>query len=224
MMKSISGVLGMLLAAATLSAWAQGAVPVVQSQPQSQTQDIGPDALAKKVTDEVIAVLRADKDIQAGNTKKLLDVIEAKILPHFNFARMTRLAVGAAWRQASPAQQQSLTTEFRTLLVNTYTTAFSQYRDQVIEYRPFKMAPGDTDVVVRSLIKQKTGADAIDINYNMEKSDSGWKVYDVVIAGVSLVQNYRSSFASEIQKSGVDGLIATLAAKNKSLAQQVSRK
>ena len=181
----------------------------------AQAQDPAPDALAKKVTDEVLAVLRADKDIQAGNTKKLLDLVEAKILPHFNFTRMTRLAVGAPWRQASGAQQQSLTNEFRTLLVNTYTNAFTQYRDQVIEYRPLKMTPADTEVVVRSLIKQKTGADPIDINYSMEKTDGGWKVYDVIIAGVSLVQNYRSSFNTEIQKSGVDGLIATLASKNK---------
>jgi phospholipid transport system substrate-binding protein len=181
----------------------------------TQAQDLAPDALAKKVTDEVVTVLRADKDIQAGNTKKLLELVEAKILPHFNFVRMTRLAVGAPWRQTSGAQQQSLVNEFRTLLVNTYTTAFTQYRDQVIEYRPLKMAPADTEVVVRSLIKQKTGADPIDINYSMEKTDSGWKVYDVVIAGVSLVQNYRSSFSTEIQKSGVDGLIATLASKNK---------
>jgi phospholipid transport system substrate-binding protein len=209
MMKLISGFLiGMVLAAPAAI----------------QAQDVAPDALAKKVTDEVIAVLRADKDIQAGNTKKVLDLVEAKILPHFNFARMTRLAVGAPWRQASAAQQQSLTREFRTLLVNTYTTAFTQYRDQVIEYRPLKMTPADTEVVVRSLIKQKTGADPIDINYSMEKTDGGWKVYDVIIAGVSLVQNYRSSFASEIQKSGVDGLIATLSAKNKTLAQQVTKK
>jgi phospholipid transport system substrate-binding protein len=211
MNKLISGFLmGMALATLTLA--------------PAQAQDVAPDALAKKVTDEVIAVLRADKDIQAGNTKKLLDVVEAKVLPNFDFPRMTRLAVGAPWRQASAAQQQSLTNEFRTLLVNTYTTAFTQYRDQVIEYRPLKMAPADTDVVVRSLIKQKTGADPIDINYSMEKTDGGWKVYDVVIAGVSLVQNYRSSFASEIQKSGVDGLIATLSAKNKALAQQVTKK
>jgi phospholipid transport system substrate-binding protein len=195
------------------------AVPVA-----TRAQDVAPDALAKKVTDEVIAVLRADKDIQAGNTKKVLDLVEAKVLPHFNFEHMTRLAVGAPWRQATAAQKQALITEFRTLLVHTYTSAFTQYRDQVIEYRPFKMTPADTEVVVRSLIKQKTGADPIDINYSMEKTEGGWKVYDVVIAGVSLVQNYRSSFASEIQKSGVDGLIATLSAKNKTLAQQVTRK
>src|SRR3954464_13403888 len=158
-------------------------------------QDVAPDVLAKKVTDEVVAVLRADKDIQSGNTKKLLDLVEAKILPHFNFPHMTRLAVGAPWRQATPAQQQSLVAEFRALLVNTYTTAFSQYRDQVIEYRPFKMAPGDNEVVVRSLIKQKTGADPIDINYSMEKVDRAWKVYDVVTAGVSTLLHYRSFFA-----------------------------
>jgi phospholipid transport system substrate-binding protein len=187
-------------------------------------QDMAPDALAKKVTDEVIAVLRADKDIQAGNTKKVRDLVESKILPHFNFSRMTRLAVGAPWRQASGAQQQSLVTEFRTLLVHTYTSAFTQYRDQVIEYRPLKLQSADTEVVVRSLIKQKTGADPIDINYSMEKTDAGWKVYDVVIAGVSLVQNYRSSFNTEIQKSGIDGLIATLTAKNKTLAQQTAKK
>ncbi len=117
--------------------------PMLVASP-AWAQEIAPDVLAKKVTDEVVAVLRADKDIQAGNTKKVLDLVESKILPHFNFARMTRLAVGAPWRQATPAQQQSLTTEFRTLLVNTYTSAFSQYRDQVIEYRRLKMGPGDT--------------------------------------------------------------------------------
>ena len=174
-----------------------------------------PDMLAKRVTDEVLTVLRADKDIQSGNTKKILDLVEAKILPHFDFTRMTRLAVGAPWRQATSAQQQTLTNEFRTLLVNTYTTAFTQYRDQLIEYRPLKMAASDTEVVVRSLIKQKTGADPIDISYSMQKTDGAWKVYDVVIAGVSLVQNYRSSFSTEIQKGGIDGLIATLASKNK---------
>ncbi len=209
MNKLISGfLLGMVLAAPALT----------------RAQDVAPDALAKKVTDEVIGVLRADKDIQAGNTKKVLELVEARVLPHFDFARMTRLAVGAPWRQASPAQQQSLTNEFRTLLVNTYTTAFTQYRDQVIEYRPFKMSPADTEVVVRSLIKQKTGADPIDINYSMAKTDTGWKVYDVVIAGVSLVQNYRSSFASEMQKSGIDGLITTLATKNKTLVHPVAKK
>ena len=180
---------------------------------------MAPDVLARSVTDEVLAIVRSDKDIQAGNNKKVLDLVDGKVLPHFNFTRMTRLAVGPPWRQATSAQQQSLTSEFRMLLVHTYTSAFTQYRDQVVEYRPLKLPPGETDVVVRSLIKQKVG-DPIDINYNMEKTDNGWKVYDVTIAGVSLVQNYRSSFNTEIQKSGIDGLIKTLADKNKTLAQQ----
>jgi len=198
-----AGFLGAVLAVSTLA----------------QAQDTAPDALAKKVTDEVIAILRTDKDIKAGNTRKVLDLVEAKVLPHFDFTRMTRLAVGAPWRQASGAQQQTLTNEFRTLLVHTYASAFTQYRDQVIDYRPLKMQPGDSEVVVRSLIKQTNGGDPIDVNYSMEKTDQGWKVYDVTIAGVSLVQNYRSSFSAEIQKSGIDGLISTLAAKNKTLAK-----
>ena len=204
MNKLISGVfVGVLLAVSTLA----------------QAQDVAPDALAKKVTEEVIAIIKTDKDIQAGNTRKVLDLVEAKVLPNFDFTRMTRLAVGAPWRQATSAQQQSLTNEFRTLLVHTYTSAFTQYRDQVIEYRPLKLQSSDSEVVVRSVIKQTNGADPIDVNYSMEKTDQGWKVYDVAIAGVSLVQNYRSTFNAEIQKSGIDGLISTLAAKNKTLSQ-----
>ena len=187
-------------------------------------QDIAPDVLAKKVTDEVLTILRSDKDIQSGNTRKVYDLVEAKVLPHFNFSRMTRLAVGAPWRQANPAQQQSLTNEFRTLLVHTYASAFAQYTDQVIEYRPLKMAAADTEVTVQSRIKQTGGGDPIEVNYSMEKSDQGWKVYDVVIAGVSLVQNYRSTFSNEIQKNGIDGLIASLTTKNKTLAQQSAKK
>ena len=197
------GFVGVLLAVSTLA----------------QAQDVAPDALAKKVTEEVIAIIKTDKDIQSGNTRKVLDLVEAKVLPHFDFTRMTRLAVGAPWRQATSAQQQSLTNEFRTLLVHTYTSAFSQYRDQVIEYRPHKLQPADSEVIVRSMIKQKNGADPIGVNYSMEKTEQGWKVYDVAIAGVSLVQNYRSTFNTEIQKSGIDGLISTLAAKNKTLSQ-----
>jgi phospholipid transport system substrate-binding protein len=198
--------------------WILSAMAAIVS---ASAQELAPDALAKSVTDEVLTVLRSDKDIQAGNKRKVLDLVEAKILPHFDFTRMTRLAVGAPWRQATPAQQQSLTNEFRTLLINTYVNAFTQYRDQKIEYRPFKMQPGDTEVVVRSLIKQN-GGEPIDVNYSMAKTDKGWKVFDVVIGGISLVQNYRSSFNSEIQRGGIDGLIASLATKNKTIAQQQS--
>jgi phospholipid transport system substrate-binding protein len=190
----------------------------------AQSTAMAPDALARKVTEEVLSIIRADKDIQAGNTKKVFDLVEARVLPHFNFTRMTRLAVGAPWRQAAGAQRQSLTDEFRSLLVHTDTRAFTQSRKQVIEFRPLKLQSGDAETVVHSVIKQGGGADPIDVNYSMEKTDAGWKVYDVAIAGVSLVQNYRSTFASEIQKSGLDGLVATLAAKNKTLAQQSARK
>jgi phospholipid transport system substrate-binding protein len=190
----------------------------------AQSTDLAPDALARKVTEEVLAIVRTDKDIQDGNHKKVLDLVESKVLPHFNFTRMTRLAVGAPWRQATSAQQQSLTNEFRALLVHTYTSAFTQYRDQAVEYKPLKLQTGDSDVVVRSLVRQKGGGDPIDINYSMEKLDAGWKVYDVTIAGVSLVQNYRSTFSSEIQKSGIDGLIATLRNKNKTLSQHQAAK
>ena len=190
----------------------------------AQSADMAPDALAKKVTEEVLAVLRADKDIQAGNQKKVLDLVDAKVLPHFDFTRMTQLAMGKNWRQANPQQQQMLTAEFRTLLVHTYTSAFTQYRDQKIEYKPLRLQPGDAEVVVRSVIKQSTGADPIDVNYSMEKTANGWKVYDVAIAGVSLVQNYRNTFNTEVQKAGIDGLIATLANKNKTLGQQSAKK
>jgi phospholipid transport system substrate-binding protein len=188
--------------------------------------EVPPDALARTTTEEVLSILRADKDIQAGNTRKVYDLVEAKILPHFNFARMTRLAVGQPWRQASAAQQEALTTQFRTLLVYTYANALMSYRNQTVEYKPLKLAPEDSEVEVRSLIKQPTGGDPIDVVYSMEKTDKGWKVYDVKIAGVSIVVNYRSNFAAEIQKGGIDGLIATLAAKNKTLGQasQVSKK
>jgi phospholipid transport system substrate-binding protein len=182
-----------------------------------------PDVLARTTTDEVLAILRADKEIQAGNSRKVYDLVEAKILPHFNFSRMTRLAVGQPWRQASPAQQDALTSQFRTLLVYTYANALTSYRNQVVEYRPLKLAADDKEAEVRSLIKQPGGGDPIDINYSMEKTDKGWEVYDVKIAGVSIVQNYRSNFAGEIQKGGVDGLIAALAAKNKTLVQQAGQ-
>ena len=209
MIKPLAGFfLGILLAVPTLS----------------QAQDMAPDALAKKVTEEVIAAIKTDKDIRAGNSDKVLDLVEAKVLPHFNFTRMTRLATGAPWRQATASQQQSLVSEFRALLVHTYTSAFTQYRDQVIVYRPLKLQPGDAEVLVRSQIKQSGGADPIDVNYSMEKTDQGWKVYDVTIAGVSLVQNYRSTFNTEIQKSGIDGLIASLTNKNKSLGHRQAAK
>ena len=187
--------------------------------PASAADVTSPDALAKSVTEEVLAVLRADKDIQAGNTKKVIDLVENKVLPHFNFTRMTRLAVGANWRQATPEQQKRLTNEFRTLLVQTYAATLTAYRDHKVEFRPLRLQPDDTDVVVKTSIVQPAGK-PVTVDYRMEKTDNGWKVYDVVVADLSLVQNYRGTFNSEVQKGGVDGLIKALADKNKQLTEK----
>lgn len=178
-----------------------------------------PDALAKSVTDEVLAVIRADKDIQAGNQNKVIDLVETRIAPHFNFAGMTRLALGRNWSQASPAQRKVLTDEFRALLVRTYTAAFTQYKNQTVEYRPLKIAPNDNDVIVKSLIKQPAGQ-PVAVDYSMEKTDQGWKVYNVKIEGISLVENYRNTFNTEVQRNGIDGLIKTLSERNRALQQQ----
>lgn len=178
---------------------------------------VAPDVLAKNVTDEVLALLRADKEIQAGNTKKVVDLVEKKVLPHFEFTRMTRLAVGPNWRQATPEQQKALVIEFRALLVQTYAATLTAYRNQVIDYRPLRMQPDDTEAVVKSLINQ-SGGKPVTVDYKMEKTPAGWKVYDVVVADLSLVQNYRGSFETEVRKGGIDGLIKALTEKNQQLA------
>ena len=177
--------------------------------------ELPPDQLIRNVTGEVLEIVRADKEIRSGNTKKAIDLVEAKVLPHFDFSHMTRLAMGRDWRQATPVQQKVLTEEFRTLLVRTYSKALTEYKNQTIEYRPFKMQPGDTDVKVRTQIEQ-SGAKAIGLDYYLEKLPNGWKVYDIEVAGVSLVTNYRGEFGNEIRKGGIDGLIKTLQSKNKS--------
>ena len=193
------------LCAAAMPTGAQGMTP--------------PDALAKSVTDDVLAVLRTDKDIQSGNTKKVVDLVEKKVLPHFDFVRMTQLAVGRHWRDASPEQRKQLVEEFRSLLVQTYAATFTAYRDQSIEYRPLRMQPDDTDVVVRSLINQ-SGGKPVTVDYKMQKSNTGWKVYDVVVGDLSLVQSYRGSFNTEVQKGGIDGLLKALTEKNRQLVSR----
>lgn len=180
----------------------------------AQAAEVGPDALAKTTTQEVLAIIKKDRDLQNGNQKKVLDLVETKVLPHFDFTRMTRLAVGRYWRNATPAQQQTLTDEFRTLLVRTYSNSLANYRNQTIEFKPFRMQPGETDVTIRTDVIQP-GGQPIPIDYSMEKTAQGWKVYDVSVDGVSLVVNYRSSFASEIRRSGIEGLITALAKKNR---------
>ena len=186
-------------------------------------QDTAPDVLVKNITNEVIAVIKQDKDIQSGNQKKINELVDAKVLPHFNFGRMTALAMGRNWPKANAEQQKALTAEFRTLLVRTYSSALSNYKNQVIEFKPLRAAAADADVNVRTQVKQP-GTEPVSIDYSMEKTPNGWKVYDVVVGGVSLVTNYRETFNTEIRDGGVDGLIKSLAGKNRSLETQASSK
>lgn len=176
-----------------------------------------PDVLVHRVTEEVLEIVRKDKEIQNGNTQKAIDLVEVRVLPHFNFARMTALAVGKDWRKASPQQQQQLTQEFKTLLVRTYSNALTGYRNQKMVYKPLKMNPGDGDALVRTEVVQP-GNKPVQIDYSLEKVEAAWKVYDVVVAGISLVTNYRDQFGQEVRNGGIDGLIAAIAGKNKSLS------
>ena len=181
-----------------------------------------PDVLIRDVTEDVLEIIRKDKDIQSGNAQKAIELVDKKVLPHFNFQHMTALAVGKDWRKASPQQQQLLTAEFKTLLVRTYSNALTSYKNQKIVYKPFKMSAGETDVLVRTEVLQP-GSKAVQLDYSLEKLESGWKVYDVVVAGISLVTNYRDQFAQEVRSRGIDGLIATVAAKNKSLEANLAK-
>jgi len=184
--------------------------------PGIHAQEATPDGIIQNVTEEVLKKLRADKDIQAGNLNKISELVDTKVLPYFNFRRMTQLAVGRGWRQASDAQQNELVAQFHDLLIRTYANAVVSYRDQKIVYKPLKMKPDDTEVLVRTEIVQPGGS-PITLDYSMEKTAQGWKVYDVVVGGVSLVTNYRETFAQEISAGGVDGLIRALTEKNKAL-------
>ena len=178
-----------------------------------------PDAMVRKNTNEILAAIKADKDLAAGNQKKIEKLADEKVLPFFNFVRMTQLAVGRNWRDANDAQKKMLIDEFRTLLVRTYSTSLTQFRNQTIDVKPLKVAPADTEIVVKTQVNQP-GGQPIPIDYSMEKSGDSWKVYDVLIDGVSLVTNYRSSFNTEIQKSGIDGLIKSLSERNAKNALQ----
>ncbi len=181
--------------------------------PRAGAQVLAPDVLLRTVTLDVLEVIRQDKDIQAGNPAKVADLVEMKILPHFDFPRMTRIAVARNWSLASASQQAALTAEFKTLLVRTYSTALAAYRNQVSEFRPLRAAPGD-EVTVRSVIRQ-SGTATIGMDYDMERLPEGWKVYDIKIDGMSLVTTYRETFASKVRESGVEGLIRTLSEKNR---------
>jgi len=183
--------------------------------PAAFAQDPAPDALVKRVSEDVVRELKRDPALQAGNPAKIRALVESRVLPYFDFERATQGAVGAGWRRATPEQRERLVAEFKTLLVRTYSGALASYRDQAIEYLPRRAHPGETEATVRSRIRQ-SGAEPIAIEYDLAKGDEGWKVYDVRILGVSLVANYRTTFAEEIRNHGIDGLIERLAERNKS--------
>jgi phospholipid transport system substrate-binding protein len=176
----------------------------------AQADVVAPDVLVKNTAQDVIAIIKQDKDLQNGDQKKVLALVDAKILPNFDFTRMTQLAAGRYWRQATPEQRNALVSEFRTMLVRTYTKAFTQYKGETIDVKPMRLAATDTETTVRTQLL-KPGGQPTDVDYVMKKSDSGWKVFDVVIEGVSMVTSYRGSFSSQIEQSGIDSLIKSLA-------------
>lgn len=181
-----------------------------------------PDVLIKNTVREVLDIVRNDKELRAGNQKKMLELVDAKVLPHFNFEHMTKLAVGKSWRTATPEQKQALMSEFRIMLVRTYTKAFTSYRDQTVEVKPFKLDPAATEVTVKSAIVKPGSQQPILVDYDMEKTPTGWKVYDLTVEGVSLVTSYRGTFADQVQQVGIDGLIKTLADKNRNAASNAA--
>lgn len=186
----------------------------------SQAADEAPDALIRRVSTEVIEAVKSDKAIQAGDIARIVSLVDTKIMPHVNFGRMTASAVGPAWRQATPEQRGKLQTEFKTLLVRTYSGALSQVKDQTVALRPYRAAPGDTEVTVRTEVRGR--GDPIQLDYRLEKGDQGWKVYDLNVLGVWMVETYKGQFAQQINAKGIDGLIDSLVARNKANADRKS--
>lgn len=182
--------------------------------PGLPAQEVAPNVLLQSTTLEVITAIKRQRDLHGGQPTQVASLVETKVLPLFDFSRMTRIAVARNWRLASPEQQAALTAAFRTLLVRTYSTALSSYRDQVIEFRSMHSAPADIEVTVKSMVKQ-SGAAPIAMDYDMEKTPAGWKVFDIKVAGISLVTTYRDSFSAKIRDDGVDGLIKALEEKNR---------
>ena len=181
-----------------------------------------PDELVKRTAEDVLTIIKSDKDIQAGNQEKLFALTEEKILPNFNFDKVSRLVLGKNWTKATPDQKTAFQSEFKSLLLRTYATALSKYKNQTIEYAPLRMADGATTASVKTSIVQ-SGGQPIAVNYTLEKQvDATWKVYDIVIEGVSLVTNYRGQFAQEIRQNGLDSLIKKLADKNKAAGVKAS--
>ena len=190
------------------------AFTAVGAQAQAAT---APEALIKEVSTDVLDAVKADKSIQQGDIRKVIALVDQKVLPYVNFQRMTASAVGRYWKQATPEQQKRLQDEFKLLLVRTYSGALSQVSaEQTVELKPMRSQPTDNEVVVRTEIRGK--GDPIQLDYRLEKAGDAWKIYDVNVMGVWLVENYRNSFAQEIGANGIDGLIAKLAERNKSAA------
>lgn len=194
----------------------------------AQAEVLAPDALIRDTAQEVIVIVKQDPDFKAGNQKKILALVDAKVLPNFDFVRMTQLAMGKYWRQAAPAQKQALVSEFRNMLVRTYTKAFTLYRDQTVEVKPLKIAADDTETTVKTRVI-KSGAQPTAVDYQMKKSADGWKVFDVAIEGVSMVTSYRGTFATQIEQSGnvdqgIDALIKTLSDMNAGVPQKAGTK
>jgi phospholipid transport system substrate-binding protein len=206
-----------LLAMATI-AFATAA----QAAPAAPANE-APDALVKRISQDVLDTAKNDKSIQAGDIKRVTELVETKILPYVDFQRMTALAAGRYWRDATPDQQQQLSAEFRTLLIYTYSGALSQVKNETVEFKPLRADPGDTDVEVRSQVNMPRG-EPVPLNYRVSKTATGWKIYDINVLGAWLVETYKSSFASEISKGGIDGLIKTLQTKNKALANRPAPK
>lgn len=179
--------------------------------------DEAPDQLVKRLSTEIVDAAKTDKEIQNGNRTRINDLVENKVLPFIDFNRMTALAVGKSWRDSTPDQQKQLINEFRTLLIHTYSGAITQIRDQRVEFKPLRAAPEDTEVEVKSLVIQSRG-EPLQLNYRLEKTANGWKIFDINVLGAWLVETYKGNFAAEISKGGVDGLIKTLSEKNKKLA------
>lgn len=173
-----------------------------------------PDVLVRATTDDVMRLLQDDKDLKAGNPARVVGLIEEKIVPHFDFARMTKLAVGRSWREATPEQQKALVHEFQTLLVRSYATAYTAYRQIKVDVKPLKLAGGEDDVTVKSQILLPGGAPPVGVDYSMGASPEGWKVYNIAVDGVSLVTTYRNDFGAQIQQGGLDALIRSLQARN----------
>ena len=204
LVKLCGSVLGLSLLAAT--------VPVLAA-------DMAADAFVKQLSDEVVETIKSDKSLQAGNMTKLNALVDAKVMPHVNFRRITASAVGPGWSKATPEQQKQLQEEFKSLLLRTYAGALSQITDQTITVKPLRASPEDTEIVVRTEVRGK--GEPIQLDYRLEKTPgvgSGWKIYNLNVMGVWLMETFRSQFAQEINAKGVDGLIATLKARNQAIA------